>query len=346
MLSQAEIDALLAGAIEVQASGEEGQINLAAVMGGAKNEEPAKEAGASKKIQAYNFWSPERISKEQLRALELIHEDLAERLTTSLPALLRTPVRPRLVHTETGRFYDFIRDAPENSLYHLIRLAPLPGETVLTMSPDLAFKVLDLQLGANLSAETRPGELTMIDQELLHQFVERILNDVKASWSKVVSLEPTLEDETSNQNWVLMVMGNERVIVLSFEVAVQNVTGVMNLYIPFASIKPISQDLNPYVWIGGRKEKVADPKARQVIEQRIYDVQLPARVLLGKTKLSIGQITHLEPGDVLVLDTRIRDNLVLSIGEHTRFEVRVGRSGNHLAAQVVSVMHDIPNAKE
>ncbi len=42
-----------------------------------------------------------------MRAVELVHEDLTERLTTSLPTFLRTNLRPRLVHTEQGVFTIF-----------------------------------------------------------------------------------------------------------------------------------------------------------------------------------------------------------------------------------------------
>jgi flagellar motor switch protein FliM len=75
---------------------------------------------STKKIQVYNFWSPERFSKDQIRAVELVHEDLAERLSSSMPTFIRTSLRPRLVHTEQGRFHDFLKDLPDQSLFHLI----------------------------------------------------------------------------------------------------------------------------------------------------------------------------------------------------------------------------------
>ena len=53
MLSQAEIDALLNGAIEIENT--QGSVNLAELM------EPttaAKEGTEGPKVSAYNFWSP------------------------------------------------------------------------------------------------------------------------------------------------------------------------------------------------------------------------------------------------------------------------------------------------
>ena len=78
MLTQSEIDALLAGAIEIE--GQEGSVNLAEMMSDPAQAKP-QEAGAGgggHKILPFNFWSPDRFSKEQMRAVELVHEDLAE----------------------------------------------------------------------------------------------------------------------------------------------------------------------------------------------------------------------------------------------------------------------------
>jgi Flagellar motor switch protein len=84
MLAQSEIDALLSGAIEMDQKNGGDRVNLAGMMN--QPGEHAKTDGEeNKSIQTYNFWSPARFSKEQMRAVELVHEDLCERLTTSLP---------------------------------------------------------------------------------------------------------------------------------------------------------------------------------------------------------------------------------------------------------------------
>ena len=85
MLSQAEIDALLRGALEVDKGSEEDGINLSDLIDQpAPIETPSKEK-QDKNIRPYNFWSPNPFSKEQLRAVELVHEDLAERLRRLSP---------------------------------------------------------------------------------------------------------------------------------------------------------------------------------------------------------------------------------------------------------------------
>jgi flagellar motor switch protein FliM len=352
MLSQAEIDALLSGAIEVDQPDGQGSVNLAELMGdgGADGAapQPKKESStetkaeirSDTKVQAYNFWSPDRFSKEQMRAVELVHEDLAERLTNSLPSLLRTNLHPRLVHSEQGRFHDFLNDSPPNTLFHLISLAPLPGQIVLTISPNVSHMVLEQRLGGKTDSEVKERPLTDIDQSLLRGLVEYMLNDVKSSWSRVANLEPSLDDSTTNMHWVQMVMGNERVMLLTFEVTIQGVTGTMNMYIPFSTLKPISSFLNPHVWISGRKERQIDPAVRQVALDSLSQVNLPVQVELGRAVLPLSDIVTLEIGDIIPLETSITADLPMKIAKQELFMVQVGRSGNRLAVQVKSHIHE------
>ena len=342
MLSQSEIDALLKGAIEIEEKDGGGSVNLAEIMGQpvsstSTGSSSIKNVDASKKIQAYNFWSPERFSKEQIRAVELVHEDLAERLSSSIPTYIRTSLRPRLVHTEQGRFHDFLKDLPDQSLFHLITLAPLPGQMILTISPNVCHVILEQRLGGKIEGEPVIRALTDIDQSLLRGLVEHMLNDLKSAWSKVASIEPQLDDSTVNQHWVQMLMGNDRVLLLTFELSINMITGTMNVYIPFSSLKPISANLNPAVWVTGRKEKQTNPASRQMTLDLLYPVKLPVKVTLGKTRLSLGEVSTLSVGDVIQTDTNIKSNILMRIANENLFNVQIGKVGKNIAIQVVSV---------
>lgn len=341
MLTQAEIDALLSGAIAIEGKDGGADVNLAEIMGGnvpVSSKEQADSQG--KKVTAYNFWSPDRFSKEQMRAVELVYEDLAEKLTTSIPTFLRTNLKPRLVHTEQGRFHDFLKDLPPNALFHMITLAPLPGYMVITISANVSYLVLEQRLGGKIEGEAKERPLTDIDQSLLRGLVEHMLNDLKSAWSKLVPLEPSLEDSTINQHWVQMVMGNEKVMLLTFELTIQGTTGTMNVYLPFGTLKPISNVLNPHIWISGRKEKVIDNSNREVAMQSLKNVLLPVQVKMGSVSLELNEVMNLQVGDVIQLDTKKDQPLVMEVANQKLFKVFVGKVGNQMAVQVASSMQE------
>ncbi|MEI7845163.1 MAG: flagellar motor switch protein FliM [Chloroflexota bacterium] len=340
MLAQSEIDALLSGAIDIDQKDGKERINLADMMSNQPGDRLKIDSDDKKTIQNYNFWSPARFSKEQMRAVELVHEDLTERLTTSLPTFLRTNVRPHLVHMEQGRFHDFIKDFPPNTLFHLITLAPLPGHMVLTMSLNVSYLILEQRLGGKIEGRFTERALTEIDQSLLRGLVEHMLGDMKGAWSKVVSLEPSLEDSTINQHWVQMIMGNERVLLLTIELNIQGVTGTMSIFIPFNTLKPITNVLNPHIWIAGRKEQQQDPIARQHAIQAVKRAIIPMKVILGSAELTMGDLLNLKIGDVIELDRSIESPMVVQVANKKQFYAKVGRSGKHLGVQITGVYRE------
>src|SRR5579859_1600127 len=340
MLSQAEIDALLAGSVEADQPHGEASINLAALMGQPAAQAPAValDASGDKTVRPYNFWSPELFSKDQMRAVELVHENLADRLTSSLPPYLRTDFRPRVAHMEQGRADDFLKDLPAGTLFHILLLDPLPGRLMLVINQEITWVILERLLGGSDLKERRTRALTDIGQALIKGMVEYMLNDIKAAWSKVVTLEPRLEDSTTNHHWVQMMMGNARVLLVNFEITLQNVTGSMGIYIPFSMLKPVANVLNPHVWIAGREERRSDETARLQAAERLQEVPLPVRVILGMTELTIGELVGLQLGDVIPLDTPVHQHLTVRVAERTHFRCQPGTLGNRLAIQISDVV--------
>lgn len=355
MLTQAEIDALLSGALQADQPHSEEGVNLANLMGDAPaapapvvtQAAPVAAPVASsakgqtgKQVRPYNFWSPDRFSKEQMRAVELVHENLAERLTSSLPSYIRMEFRPRVVHVEQGRSDDFLKDLPQGSLLHMLALDPLPGRMLLVISSDIVRIVLARLLGGTGEVDRKPRTLTDIDQMLVKGVVEYMLNDIKAAWSKVVSLEPRLEDSTVNHHWVLMVMGNARVLNVTFEIALPELTGTMSIYIPFSMLKPVANVLNPHVWIAGRDEQRTDDTARRLTMAGVQQMAVPFRVVLGHAELTMGELMGLRPGDVIQLDTQAKQDLLIRVGDRSRFRGKVGMVGKRLAVQIASVLKE------
>ncbi|MEK7809502.1 MAG: flagellar motor switch protein FliM [Chloroflexota bacterium] len=331
MLTQPEIDALLSGVIET-----EQQDDVHHLL----TQDSSGEAEATEKeIRLYNFWSPERFSKDQMRAVELVHEDLAERLTSSLPSYLRTMFRPRLIHIEQGRYDDLAQGIPGNTLYNILAFDPLPGRALLIFNPEVTWVILERLLGGSGRTPSASRPLTDIGQALIRGAVEFMLNDVKASWGKVANIEPRLEDATVNNLWVTMLMRNARVVLITFELLIQGVTGTMSIYIPLTMLKPIAAALTPTAWMAGHEEKHVDEIAQRDLEDAIAETSVPLSVELGSAKLTMAQLAQLSVGDVLLLGTSFQRDLLMSVGDKPRYKVTPGTHHSHLAVRITQILN-------
>jgi flagellar motor switch protein FliM len=75
VLSQEEIDAL-----------------LSALSTGEVKAEDVRTEEAKRRVKLYDFRRPDKFSKDQVRTLEMLHENYARLLSTSLATYLRTMV--------------------------------------------------------------------------------------------------------------------------------------------------------------------------------------------------------------------------------------------------------------
>jgi flagellar motor switch protein FliM len=345
MLSQAEIDALLSGAIQAEDARSGESLNLANLMGenaaaeGAPAHAPAE--ADKRNIRPYNFWSPDRFSKEQMRAVELVHENLAERLTTSMPPYIRTDFRPRVVHVEQGRSDDFMKELPNGTLFHILALDPLPGRMMVVFSSDIIWVMLDRLLGGAGNSNTKGKTLTDIGQALMNGTVEYMLNDITAAWGKMIPLiEPRLEDSTNNHHWVQMMMGNARILNVVFEVTIQQTTiGTMGIYVPFMMLKPVANLLNPHVWIAGQEDQAPTDASREKVYKRLAKVPLTVRVELGSAELGIGELLDLQPGDVIRLDRSADAELPVYVSDRLRYFARPGMLKGRMCVQIKSLVN-------
>ena len=98
VLSQREIDALL--------NADAQELNESQAPSAAAAAQPAKDSG--RRIKPYDFRHPEKLSKEQLRGLQLIQQAVATAIATSFSTRLRAPAEARLSALERGIYEEYI----------------------------------------------------------------------------------------------------------------------------------------------------------------------------------------------------------------------------------------------
>ena len=135
VLDQNEVDALLAA------------VELGGVESVGEDAARGPTASGTKEVHTYDFKRPERVSKEQMRALEGIHESFARNLGAALSGLLRTIVEVRVATTEQLTYSEFIYSLPNPTNFNLLTAEPLEGQICLEVSPLIIYPIIDRLLG-------------------------------------------------------------------------------------------------------------------------------------------------------------------------------------------------------
>src|SRR5204863_5847157 len=93
--------------------------------------------------QPFDPRQPARLSPDHRRALAVVHESFANRLTTLLATRLRTVARVTVSVAEQITYGDFMSATPDPACLAVISLLPLPGTGVLRLDVSLAMAICD-----------------------------------------------------------------------------------------------------------------------------------------------------------------------------------------------------------
>lgn len=323
VLDQSEVDALLA----------------AVDQGAVKEESVAKVFSRSKRItdvevRAYDFKRPERVSKDQMRALEALHEGFARNFGAALSGYLRTIVEVSVANIEQLTFSEFIHALPNPTCFNLLSAKPLDGQMCLEISPLIIYPIIDRLLGgsnADLFIPQRP--LTAIEWRLVKRLTDRALQNLSEAWTNITAVNFEMTETESNPQLVQIVPPNEVVVVIGFEIKMGNRAGTMSLCIPFNVIEPVMGKLSQQNWFTYTKKAATDDHLK-AMQRNLGGAPLLVKVMLGHTTIKVDELLNLAPGDILQLDKPASGEMVIQVEGKNKYAGLVGQFKGKRAVRI------------
>ena len=323
ILSQDEIDALLTATGTEECGGA-----LGAVSAG-----PEVKAAANKPIITYDFKHPARVSKDQQRTLENLHSNLARMMASSFSTIQRSVVDCDIAFVDQTTYAEFIMSLSNPSCSYTFTIEPLGGPAIIDFSIPVAYSFIDRQFGGtggNPPQEARP--LTSIERTVMGKVVTRTLADLEGTWEALLKIQVSDAELENNPEFMQVAAPSDTVVLIAFEVNSQHASGLVNLCYPYFTLEPVMNYLNIQSWASrerGRRESGKDERIEQLDR-----IKAPVRVMLGSARVALGDVLNLEEGDILRLDTSVKHDAVVFVGNRPKFLGRPGLMGKRRAIQL------------
>lgn len=309
LLSQEEVNALLDALEEEKGHGKVGGIAFDDEL----DDRP---------VEIYNFRRPDRVSKEQLRSLELMHETFSRNLAVSLSGFMRTLIEVNLVSVDQLMFSEFVTSLPNPTCFTIFSIAPLEGNIVIELNPAISFPVIDRLLGGTGRGIAEMRELTDIELQIMEGFLNRVTANLRDTWRELVDINFKIQGKETNPQVAQIVSPSEVVILLLFEIKFPGASGFMNICIPFISIEGLGEKLTLQYRFSGSK------KTRDYTQDKLQDtmlsVRIPLTAYLGKMEMELKEVLDLQVGDILRLNQAITDELEIKVSNKKKFAGRPG----------------------
>jgi flagellar motor switch protein FliM len=291
-----------------------------------QDDDPAKRA------VPYDFRRPDRIAKDQLRAIHILHENFARSLASSLSAYLRAYVVVNLVSVEQLSFMEFSQCLPSPSCLVSLGMKPYEGNAVLEINPGLVFPIIEMLLGGGARSVLKVSrEITEIEQSVLDGLFRITLHDLKTAWHAVTPMEFTIEAHETEPQLLRILAPNEAVVAVSMEVRIGDNTGMMNIGIPSIVVKMLRHKFDQQ-WSVRKSESTEKEQARIVRLIRPSKMFVDGR-LTGPT-MRVEDLMDLKEEDVLTFDYPVERPLDLSINGKIKFRGGIVSTGRKRAFEI------------
>ena len=321
VLTQEQIDALLAAANEDSSSLDE-----------------LKQEETKRKIKVYDFKRPDKFSKDQIRTLYMLHESFARLLNTYMSSHLRTLVNVDVASVEQLTYQEFVQSLVNPSVITILGVPPLKGNIIFEMSTEIAFAYLDRVFGGDGTTAMKTRVLTEIEDAVMRRFVNSAMERFKESWSNVTPMNPVLEATESNPQFTQIVPPNDMVVVVTMNTKLGEIEGFMNICIPYLVLEPIMSKLTTTFWVAASAAKDETKRYEEIIRDQLNRTKVPFVVEVGRVQITIKEFLTLGFGDVLQLNTKVKEDFPCMIGTNAKFLCRPGTFGKKLAVQITQVV--------
>lgn len=285
-------------------------------------------------IRNYDFKRPERVSKDQMRALETLHEAFSRNLGAQLSGFLRTIIEIKVANIEQMTFSEFTHSLPNPTCFNLLAPTPLEGNMCLEISPLIIYPVIDRLLGgsnADLFIPQRP--LTAIEMRLASKIIDRAMRALEEAWLNIMTLQVQLIETESNPQLIQIVPPNEVVIVIGFRLKMGGRTGTMSLCIPYNVIEPVIEKLSNQTW-AAYKRRDRNDRLRHRLANHLESAPLTVSSVLADTSIKLSDLMNLSEGDLILTEKPTATPLTLVVEGKRKFIGQLGQYRGNRAFKV------------
>lgn len=268
-----------------------------------------------RQITLYDFKRPNRVSKNQMRALRNIHDKMSQALASKLSIKLKSIVEIQLHCVDQMTYGEFLMSLPNPTSFNVGKMNPLDGKFAVEINPCISFPIIDRLLGGTGEPFEGHRDFSVTEKRILSHFLEIVEDSLEFGWKDMIETEFIVENQENSPNAVQIVAQNEIVVMVVMEIIIGHSSGMLNICYP---VSMIENSLNNTELLSSKEDLVIN-------SDTLGQIEVSVDAIAGKTIMTLDDILNLKHNDVLLfpntnaLDQKISlelDNDALALCEN------------------------------
>ena len=285
---------------------------------------------AEPKWERADFRRPSRLSRDQIRSLDVFHETFTRRLAAGFGAAIRTSTTVEVLRTTQVTWEDYVRTLPNYTMLATVAVPPLPAATLIEADTSVALALADRLLGGRgtMAPPRRPTELEVPSLRRLALAATSALGE---AFGQFIDVDATLHSLDFSPQFVAVTAPTNMVLVLTYTIGVPvaGIAGDITIVVPLATLAPALARL-----AAATNEKETADGPNEPMEPLVHQLPLTIEAQLNATPVPAAMIASLSPGDVIVLDHRMNRPATAVVNGTPLFTGHLGRRGRRFAIAV------------
>lgn len=290
-------------------------------------------------IKPHDWGEKRRLSTDQMRTLNDLHDQFAKSYSPALGITLKRQVDIRLTEEPKQTTYGaFIAELTNPTSLNRFVIPPLEGSAAVNMDLALALPIIDRMLGGSGDAveEDEIRAPTEIEERVLQRVLKTLLESLKSAWARVIDFEPAFTSAESIPYYLqLTQMADDVVVVADFEVSIRDEFGPilegarLSICYPYILLQPITAKLRSSQMFASTGLTI-----NQDLRDSLEKVKVPIYGILVRDRLRMQDMLEMEVEDVLTFRTNLGEASEIVIGKNRVFWARPGALGRRHAVRV------------
>jgi flagellar motor switch protein FliM len=310
VLSQAEIDALLGGISE-------------GVIETEIPQEAAAPVEEQKEVKSIDFIRYTKGKKEKLPALEFIYDRFSKSFRSALSLFMEKEIEVGVTPVQYVEYAEFIKTLPLPTNMNIVVTENLKGFFIVIFDAKMIFSVLETIFGsASISAPKIEGrEFTKIEFNVIKKLIDLVSLEMEKAWQPVYAIHCKYSRSEINPNYITMVAPEENVSLCEFSIEIGDITSWMKICMPYGVLETIKGYL---MSTPSREDMEMREKWLSQLRDRVLDVPLEIRALLGRKKMPIQEFMQIAEDSIIMVDRYVNDPIDIAVYEKAKFRGKMG----------------------
>lgn len=276
-----------------------------------------------------------RETNNKLTNFDIIIDNFSRNYAIALTNKLQRNFSLQRVALDSCSFQEFQAKRKNPGAIGLLNMLPLHNSALLVFDTRLSFSLIEIMLGASsaVSPLQLDRDLTTIELTILKTIISEACDNLSKAFKPVADLKTSLMKVEKNIRLVSIAEPESEVIVASFSLKVDDLTGEIDLLFPATSLEPMKDKLRDLLNVN----IVTQDTWKESLESELRKCEATLVAQSGNISLSVDTILHMKVGDVIPLNYDPGSPLKLLIEDQTKFFARPGTSNGKKAVCITGI---------